>query len=500
MPTQSKGVAVARARQATEIIRHRGVGPQVISLTPLDRTSPYSLTFQKLKSGSTSHYLPAGSSKVTDELTGYNGNGTATVFTGQSLNGIPAPGSVSLGGASELVRDLLKNGVLYIDGPARKRGSGGSFAAMAGESMVLSIDEGEHQTITFGTESTIGAAVTKLNSQLLHASASAQGAQNVDITSNTSGPGSSVHVVSVDAGITTKLGISAGLDTTYAGLVNYGTGDLTLSYPPGYVPSANTVARVNGSVPGPWNFNPGSTLVVDVDGDGDDTATFDAGPAEITGSGGSFATLSNETMEVQVGSEGEVQLITFTTQSTLALAIQRLNEQLTGAHAEAVDSNNVRLVSDSKGTAAQISTSNVAAGITTKLGIPDDTTELGTGDVEDIDAVTPEEVKALVEADIAGLTVVVNEDDTISLEAETSIAVDASSTLETVLGLATTSTPVSSSPLAITASYTSTPLVEAGQSTTVRVPNLSDDEELVVLATGINGPVRLSFDILEQRL
>lgn len=336
MPAQSNGVVVAPRGVAAEILRHRGVGPHLLSITPIDRTSAFTIGFQRQRDGVVTSIAVDGDTKVSGEDTGYSGDGTTTAFSGQSLAYPPAPGSLVLGGASTSVKDLLKDGILYIDGPAKKIAASGTFAAMAGESMTVQIDGGLPQTITFGTEASIALAVALINTQLKDGLAVAQGAQNVDIYSDKSGAGSSVVISSVAAGITTKLGISAGTATTVVGRINYSTGALTMSYPSGYVPSTNASAVLEGTVAGPWNFDPADTLVVDTDAAGDETATFDAGPATHPGQGGSFAASSSESMVYATdGGEQLTATLGAGTESSLATYVNKLNTQLEGCHAVA---------------------------------------------------------------------------------------------------------------------------------------------------------------------
>lgn len=189
------------------------------------------------------------------------------------------------------------------------------------------------------------------------------------------------------------------------GLVDYFTGLLNLSYPSS--PSAASPANkgtVLGTTSFPINLSPDDTLDISIDGGADDTATFVATRAKLTASGGSFAAMSSETMEVRFaknGVFGEWQTITFGTEASIQAAVDLINAQMTGGYAVAQGAEDVDIYSDGFGTGATAQTQNVAAGITTKLGIADDGDEDGTGDVADIDAVTFAEAKAVIEADVA---------------------------------------------------------------------------------------------------
>ncbi len=120
--------------------------------------------------------------------------------------------------------------------------------------------------------------------------------------------------------------------------------------------------------------------------------------AVVTGAAGSFASLAAETMQVQFES-GPVQTITFGTEASIDLAVSKLNAQITfGGRAEKVDANNVRIVSDVRGSGSRVRTFNVAAGITTKIGIANNADASGSGDFADLGAVTAAEIATLCAA------------------------------------------------------------------------------------------------------
>jgi hypothetical protein len=172
---------------------------------------------------------------------------------------------------------------------------------------------------------------------------------------------------------------------------------------------ATTTAATSGASPGTsttttFNLTPADTLLVKVNGVGAQTATFDATAATVPGGGGTFSAMAAETFAVQFES-GDVQTVTFGTEASLALAVALINTQIRGGRA-VENAGQVDLVSDVRGTGSKVTTSAVAAGVTSKLGIPNSTVANGTGDVANIDAVTLAEAKALIEADITtpGLT------------------------------------------------------------------------------------------------
>lgn len=238
---ESSGVVVAGRNTLVEALRHRGEGPHVLSLKNEGDVSVLLRTERRR--------MQAQEDVATDQATiqkslatPYDPDGATAAFTG-SLIGTAGqgilPGSLTVLATADspAVSDLDGDGVMWQTGNARKLGASGTFATMASESMVVKIDGGDEITVTFGTEATIGAAVAIIDAALSGVgSGEAQGAQNVDIVSDSLGEGSSVEVVSVDAGITTKLGISTGLADNQIGTVNYWTRALDITYE-GYLPT-----------------------------------------------------------------------------------------------------------------------------------------------------------------------------------------------------------------------------------------------------------------------
>lgn len=89
---------------------------------------------------------------------------------------------------------------------ARLYGSGGVFAAMAGETMDVRITGGAWITVTFGIEASQAAAVAVITGAVGAGTAAVNGA-NIDLICTTPGPTSKVETRNVVAGVTTKLGI-----------------------------------------------------------------------------------------------------------------------------------------------------------------------------------------------------------------------------------------------------------------------------------------------------
>ena len=315
------------------------------------------------------------------------------IYDGDALVNTPvAPGSVVIAstGAPTLVdRDM--NGVLRIN---RTVGTKLEYGAIGATSVPAS------RTLTAAGKNFTTAGVVAGDKVVI-----ASGQDAGVYTAVTVGTTTIVVDRNFPVGSLTALDFAVFAEDPACGYINYFTGKVNLAYPSSPaagVPSSK--GTVLGTVAFPINLTPGVVLAVDIDAGGAANATFDAAASTLPGAAGSFAAMSSETMDVRFkdgGTWGEWQTITFGTEATQQLAVDLMNAQMMGGYA-VINAANVDLVSDGKGTGAQVQTANVAAGITTKLGIPDATTSTaGTGDVVDINAVTFAEAKAVIEADVS---------------------------------------------------------------------------------------------------
>ncbi len=256
-------------------------------------------------------------------------------------------------------------------------------------------------------------------------------------------------------------GFAASADLTMAAFGFYlqvGTGFFwgvrTVHYSPDATDQANktsaaglatlttTGAATQGSVTStnaePFNLAPGDDLDIKVDGGGTQTATFDAAPATVTGSSGTYPTTftGGETIILEMNNDGNTQTITFTSGAqTLAQVIDEINPQLQVGYADD-NGGELRLTSDKAGTGSEIDITGGTALAT--LGLSTGTTN-GTGDVIDVDAVTAAEVKTRVEDDTTA-QVTVGSDGKVTIKTPTvgaggSIQVEASSTADDEIGL-----------------------------------------------------------------
>ena len=208
--------------------------------------------------------------------------------------------------------------------------------------------------------------------------------------------------------------------------------------------SGPTSGVVTGTTVEPFNLEPADDLDIAVDGGAPATATFNATaglrentPAEP------YILADGQTLTVSIDG-GSVQTITFLAAefSNIAAATAEevaavINAKITGAKATVTSGGTkVTITSDRRGTSSGVNvtggTANAALGFVTG-NVP------GTGNVADIDAVTVAEVKTIVEAAVAGVTVS-NVSGAVRITSNTtgptsSILVQASSTADDELGL-----------------------------------------------------------------
>jgi uncharacterized protein len=172
-------------------------------------------------------------------------------------------------------------------------------------------------------------------------------------------------------------------------------------------------AYTQGSVEGPWELTPADTLLVAIsDGSGvmqaAETATFNAtAAARESAVPGALADGQQLTVKINRGS---VQTITFEdtefadiTTPTPAEIMAVINAQISGARATLTSSSTkVTITSDRKGLTSYVE----VTGGTANVGLAFNTAEVaGTGNVDDIEAVTFAEFKTIVEAAITNVVV-----------------------------------------------------------------------------------------------
>lgn len=173
-----------------------------------------------------------------------------------------------------------------------------------------------------------------------------------------------------------------------------------------------TAGSVTGTIVGPFSLANGDTIIVAVDGGGNQTATFNAAAAVLTsGTTGTYNISDGQTLTFQINS-GTVRTVTFTSSNVATLSAvtaQEVVNLLNAAIAQydmggvaTVSANAPRITSNRLGTGSQVrvtgGTANSAVGFST-------TAQTGTGDAVNAAAVTVAELKTLIEGDTSGCTV-----------------------------------------------------------------------------------------------
>lgn len=210
---------------------------------------------------------------------------------------------------------------------------------------------------------------------------------------------------------------------------------------------AETAASVTGSVVGPFSLSNGLTLIINVDGAGNTTATFNATAASRTSTTGTYNLTNGQTLTFSING-GTVRTATFLTANFVDITAATPQEVVNVLNATiatydmggvaSVSANAVKITSNRLGTGSAVNvtggTANSALSFTTG-------SVSGTGDAVDASAVTVAELATLIEGDISGLTVT-NVGGAVKIASDTTgtsstIVVSASSTMETILGLDT---------------------------------------------------------------
>lgn len=168
--------------------------------------------------------------------------------------------------------------------------------------------------------------------------------------------------------------------------------------------AAPSSAVLDGTEAGPFNIPPGSSLVVDVDGDGDQTATVNAAAAtKLSGNTEPFSLTSGQTLVVSINGvvqpsfeflEAEFPVSDPITAALAVDVIDVINAKLTGQQTTA-ESGAVRISTDRKGTGASLEI--VGGTAAAAFGFPG-AVATGSGNVADSTVVTPAEIETIVEA------------------------------------------------------------------------------------------------------
>lgn len=207
-----------------------------------------------------------------------------------------------------------------------------------------------------------------------------------------------------------------------------------------------TAGSVTGSNVGPFALANGDTLIVNVDGGGNVTSTFNAAAASRTASNTETYNLTNGWTLIFAINNGTQRTATFNTANFANIATASAQEVVNVLNATiaqydmggvaSVTGGAPKITSNRLGTGSKVEIVGGTAAST--LGFAVGSTS-GTGDAANAAAVTVAELKTMIEADISGLTVS-NSGGAVKITSNTtgassSIVVSASSTMDDELGL-----------------------------------------------------------------
>jgi hypothetical protein len=170
-----------------------------------------------------------------------------------------------------------------------------------------------------------------------------------------------------------------------------------------FIPGGQAIKSTSN---GPFNLDPGDTMVINTNAAGNETVTFDAASASITDTTTyPVADQDTKTMTITItGGEYDavVQTVTFNVATTTAaLVASGINGQAKGVQATVVGGQ-VKLTTDGAGSGFDIATGAGTGDLTWG------SSTAGTGDAADINAVTATEVDTVTTADTTNLTVTVS--------------------------------------------------------------------------------------------
>lgn len=194
-------------------------------------------------------------------------------------------------------------------------------------------------------------------------------------------------------------------------------------------------AYIVGNGGGFYDLATGEILALNI-GAGDVSATFTAAAAIRTGVGGTFNTtfVGGETLTLGYDDAANFTVTFLAADQTAAQVAARINAYAGFTFAD-TSGGQIRLTGVKKGTAGQVRVVGAsAAGVLTQLGLTVANTA-GTGNVANIDSVTPAEVKSIVEAAVVGTRVDVQLDGKLRISKTYATATDT-----ITVGAATTAT------------------------------------------------------------
>lgn len=163
------------------------------------------------------------------------------------------------------------------------------------------------------------------------------------------------------------------------------------------------LAWVESSNAAPFALTTGQTLTLKVDGGATATATFTGVAATVTGAAASFATLTpGEYVDLSFDAGATVRTTFQSGDITIALVIARINAAF-GSTVASNAAGQLALTSPTGGLSSKVIVVGGSTGTLTKLGISAGTTS-GTGNVQNIGAVTQAEAKTVIAGATGGAT------------------------------------------------------------------------------------------------
>lgn len=165
-----------------------------------------------------------------------------------------------------------------------------------------------------------------------------------------------------------------------------------------------------------YNLEPSQTIVLNVAGT-TGTATFSAAAATVTTGSGTYPTLfaGGETLVLGYDDAPNFTITFLSGDQSLAQVVARINATAGFTFAAAVTSDTFSLTGIRRGRSGSVRVVSGSSGVLTTLGLVAATTA-GTGNVNDIDAVSFNELKAVVEAAISTVKVTQDSNSTPRIE------------------------------------------------------------------------------------
>lgn len=158
-----------------------------------------------------------------------------------------------------------------------------------------------------------------------------------------------------------------------------------------------------------YNLEPAQTLVV-TDLGTDRTATFTAAAASVTSGGATYASAANgDTLTLGYDAAPNFTVTFLTGDTTQALVLARINQYAGFTFAAATDGTHAALTGIQRGSGGQVRVVSGSTGVLAYLGLSAASTN-GTGNVSNIDAVTFQEIKTVLEAAYSGGAIKVSQD------------------------------------------------------------------------------------------